>query len=141
MRTHFSPPRVKPGQVKASESGDIYAQEICLEPGLLELVRLRVAQICNCQLCIDHHTEVLRDQGESENRIEHLESWRASGLYSDRERTAFGVAEALGATPPKPVSNSTVHEAKAHFNNAEILQLTLAIFAVNDWNHRCTHDA
>ena len=141
MSTHFSPPRVKPQKVTASESKDICSQEIFLEPRLLELVRLRVAQICNCQLCIDHHTEILRDQGESENRIEHLESWPESGLYSERERTALGVAEALGSTPPKPVSKSTVQMAKAHFNDAEILQLTLTIFAVNDWNRRCTHHA
>jgi alkylhydroperoxidase family enzyme len=85
--------------------------------------------------------QVLVDQGESEDRIEHLDSWRASGLYSEREKTALTVAEALGSTPPMPVPKATVQQAKVHFNDAEILQLTWNIFAVNDWNHRCTRTA
>jgi len=140
MSTHLSPPRVKPQQVKTSEPRDIYSQEKFLEPKLLELVRLRVAQICRCQLCIDHHTEILMDQGESEERIQELSSWGQSALYSDRERTALAIGEALGSTPPKPVSKMTVQDARGHFNEGEIMQLTLTIFAVNDWNHRCTHN-
>jgi AhpD family alkylhydroperoxidase len=141
MSTHLSHFQVKPQQSKTFERRDIYSKEILLEPKLLELVRLRVAQICHCQLCVEHHTQTLVDQGESENRVEHLESWRASALYSDRERTALAVAEALGSIPPKPVSKAIIKEARAHFNGAEILQLTLTIFAVNDWNYRCTHHA
>jgi AhpD family alkylhydroperoxidase len=124
---------------KRAEPFKIYDQEIFLEPRLLELVRLRVAQICDCQLCIDHHTETLTAQGESRDRIEQLKLWRKSALYSERERVALEVGEALGSEPPKPLAKDVVCDARAHFNDAEILQLTLTIFAVNDWNHLCAH--
>ena len=124
---------------KFVESPDVHAREIFLEPNLLEMVRLRVAQICGCQLCIDHHTEALKAQGESDDRIEQLKSWRESTLYSDKERTALAVGEALGADPPKPVSKDVVRDARVHFNDAEILELTLTIFAVSDWSHLCAH--
>ena len=124
---------------KIVESADVYAKEILLESKLLALVRMRVAHICNCQLCIDVHKEALKDKGESAARIEQLQSWRVSSLYTDRERTALAVSEALGSNPPKPVSKDVVKDARAHFNDAEILQLTLTIFTVNDWSHLCTH--
>jgi len=103
------------------------------------MVRLRVAQICNCQLCMDSHIQALKILGESSERIRQLSSWRESLLYTDRERAALAVSEALGENPPKPVSKSVVRDVRVHFNEAEIVQLALAIFAVNDWNHLYVH--
>lgn len=124
---------------KSVQPPNIYEKEILLESKLLELVRLRVAQICDCRLCTDVHKETLKALGESDERIRRLRSWRESSLYNDRERTALAVSEALGSNPPQPVSKDTVRKARAHFNDAEILQLTLTIFAVNDWTHLCAH--
>ena len=139
MRTYPVRPRHSLSESKPLEPLKIYEQEIFLEPRLLELVRLRVAQICDCKLCIDHHTETLKAQGESRERLEKLKTWRESALYNNRERTALAVGEALGSDPPKPLAKDVVFDARAYFNDAEILQLTLTIFAVNDWNHLCAH--
>ncbi len=137
MNTHLRPrPTTHHGKTAPGLTHP-YDQEIFLEPRLLDLVRLRVAQICHCQLCIDLHAEELTDQGESINRIRDLPLWRNSGLYTERERTALAIAEALGSIPPKPVSKAVVSDARIHFNDAEILHLTLTIFAVNDSNHTC----
>lgn len=116
---------------------DAYEREIFLEPELLAMVRLRVAQICDSQLYVNTHTEALRAMGESEERIALLKAWRESSLYSPRERIALAMSEGLGANPPEPLSDEAVDEARRHFNNAELLQLTLTIFSASDWSQRC----
>lgn len=137
--------RLTPSQINSRRGGsrikspDIYEKEILLEPRLLELIRLRIAQICNCRLCIDHHAEVLKGLGELDERIRRLPSWRESSLFKDRERAALAISEALVKDSSKPVSKEIVREAHAHFNNAEVLQLTLAIFAIKDWAPLCDH--
>jgi AhpD family alkylhydroperoxidase len=120
---------------KASEQADAFTGKIVLEPKLQEIVRLRVAQICNCQLGIEVHTEALKAQGESNERIQQLKSWRESLLYDERERAALAVSEALGSDPPQSVSKDIVHKARSHFKDGEIIQLALTIFAVTDWNY------
>jgi len=38
-----------------------------------------------------------------------------------------------------PIPDSIVDHARNHFNDAEILQLVLAIFAASDWNYQAQH--
>jgi AhpD family alkylhydroperoxidase len=118
---------------------NVCAQEDSLDPKLLEVIRLRVAQLCNCQLCIDYHTEILKAHGESDDRIKQLNVWRESSLYEPRERAALALTEALGSDPLEPVPQNLVHDAQDYFNDADILQLTITIFAVRDSNYLCLH--
>ena len=137
MSPHPTSRRTSSPRKRASKQIDAFTDEISLEPKLLEMVRLRVAQICNCQLGIDVHTKALKAQGESVERIQQLKSWRESSLYDVRERAALAVSEVLGLDPPEPVFKNVVHEARAYFKDAEIIHLTLTIFAVTDWNNQC----
>lgn len=101
------------------------------------MVRLRVAQMGDHQPCIDAHTKALKAQGESDERIQQIKSWRESTLYDARERAALAVSEVLGSNLSESVPKDIVCNARAHFNDEEILQLTVAIFAVNDWIYLC----
>lgn len=89
-------------------------ENLSLGNRLVEMVRLRVAQICKCQLAVDVHTRGLLAQGESIGRIQRLKAWRESSLYDDRERAALAVSEALGVNPPDPTAEKVVHEARTH---------------------------
>jgi AhpD family alkylhydroperoxidase len=113
--------------------------EISIESSLLDLVRLRVALMNECPLCISYHTEALREKGESDLRIFELRSWTKSALFTDRERAALALADSLVAEASGPISKDVVQYARAHFNDAEILQLVLAAFAANDWNYQAQH--
>jgi AhpD family alkylhydroperoxidase len=40
-----------------------------LDPGLLELVKLRASQLNRCAYCLDMHSKDARARGESEQRL------------------------------------------------------------------------
>src|SRR6478609_1475079 len=66
-----------------------------LEPGLIELVKIRASQINQCANCINMHTVDARAHGETEQRIYLLSAWREAPCYTDRERAALGWTDAL----------------------------------------------
>ena len=105
-----------------------------LGPVLMELVRLRASQINGCAFCIHMHTTDLRKQGEPEMRLYMLDAWRESTLYSDRERAALGWTEALTRVSETHAPDADYAVLKAQFTEAEQVQLTLQIGAINTWN-------
>ncbi len=105
-----------------------------LDPVLMELVRLRASQINGCAFCIHMHTTDLRKQGEPEMRLYMLDAWRESTLYSDRERAALGWTEALTRLSETHAPDADYAVLKAQFTEAEQVQLTLLIGAINTWN-------
>ena len=105
-----------------------------LEKGLLDLVYFRVSQINGCAFCLDMHSKDLRAAGETEQRLYVLEAWRESPFYSDRERAALAWAEAVTTLSNKDVPDDVHEQARAQFSEAELVNLTLAVIAINGWN-------
>jgi AhpD family alkylhydroperoxidase len=66
-----------------------------VDDDLRELIKLRASQINGCAFCIDMHWKDARAAGESEERLYTLDAWRESPLYSDRERAALELCEAI----------------------------------------------
>jgi AhpD family alkylhydroperoxidase len=105
-----------------------------LEPGLLELVKIRASQINGCAFCLDMHTREARKRGEDEQRIYQLDAWRDSPLYTPRERAALGWTEAVTLISPQSVTDAPYDETCRYFNEQELAYLTLAVIAINGWN-------
>ncbi|GJE28861.1 carboxymuconolactone decarboxylase family protein [Methylobacterium organophilum] len=105
-----------------------------LETALLELVKLRASQINGCAFCIAMHATDARKHGESELRLYLLDAWRDSTLYSERERAALAWTEALTRLTETGAPDADFALAKAQFTEAELVQLTLQIGAINLWN-------
>ncbi len=105
-----------------------------LDPVLMELVRLRASQINGCAFCIHMHTTDLRKRGEPEMRLYMLDAWRESTLYSNGERAALGWTEALTRISETHAPDADYAVLKAQFTEAEQVQLTLLIGAINSWN-------
>ena len=105
-----------------------------LEKGLLDLVYFRVSQMNGCAFCLDMHSKDLRAEGETEQRLYVLEAWRESPFYSDRERAALAWAEAVTTLRDKEVSDDVYEQARAQFGETELVNLTLAVIAINGWN-------
>ena len=79
------------------------------------------------------HTRDARKLGETEDRMHLLAAWPESPLYSERERAALAWAEAVTLIQghvPDPV----YEEARRHFSEPELLDLTCAVVAINGWN-------
>lgn len=106
-----------------------------LEAGLLELVKIRVSQINGCAWCLDMHTKDARALGETEQRLHLLVTWREAPGYSPRERAALDWAEALTRLASTGyVPDAVYAEARRHFDEKALVDLTLAIVAINGWN-------
>jgi len=105
-----------------------------LEPALLNLVWLRASQINGCAWCIDMHTKDARALGETEQRLYALNAWRDAPFYSERERAALAWAESVTLVAQTHVPDDVYEEAKKHFSDQELVNLTLAIAQINVWN-------
>jgi AhpD family alkylhydroperoxidase len=66
-----------------------------LEPGLLELVRLRASLLNGCAYCIGLHTHELGKRHETADRIGQIAAWQNTSAYTERERGALAWAEAI----------------------------------------------
>ncbi|MEH6680275.1 MAG: carboxymuconolactone decarboxylase family protein [Sediminicola sp.] len=108
-----------------------YLKRATIERQLLELVDFRVSQINGCAYCLDMHSKELRNMGETEQRIYGLSAWRDAPYYSEREKAALEWAEAV--TRAK-VKDEIYELAKTEFSDGELVDLTLAITAINTWN-------
>lgn len=108
-----------------------YRKKSDIEKQLLELIDFRVSQINGCAYCLDMHSKELRAMGESEQRLYGLSAWKETPYYTDRERAALEWAEAITHAH---VNDETYQIAKAQFSDEHLIDLTLAITAVNSWN-------
>ena len=106
-----------------------------LEHPLLELVKMRASQLNGCAYCLDMHSKDLRVEGESEQRLYMISAWREASCYNDRERAALAFAEAVtrvGQT--QHVSDAVYAEVRNQFSEEELVDLTIAVLAINSWN-------
>ncbi|MDO6430272.1 carboxymuconolactone decarboxylase family protein [Flavitalea sp. BT771] len=120
--------------MKAMYAMGAYLSRSSVERALLELIYYRVSQINGCAYCLDMHTKDLRDGGESEQRLYVLPAWREAPFYSDRERAALAWAEALTKLEGRAVSDEIYEAALEEFGEEELIDLTLAVIAINGYN-------
>jgi len=104
-----------------------------IDPVLLELVQIRASQLNRCAYCLDYHTGDARKAGESEARIYQLSAWEESSLFTEKERAALALTEAVTLLP-QGVHDHVYDEAARHFEEQELAQLIALIFTVNTWN-------
>jgi AhpD family alkylhydroperoxidase len=101
-----------------------------------ELLHLRASQINGCGVCVDMHAKAARKAGESEERVFAVAAWRETPYFSDAERAALALTEAVTriADGPEPVSDAIWDAAAEHFDEAQLGALVLDIATVNLWN-------
>ena len=106
-----------------------------LEPALLELVKSRASQLNGCAWCLDMHSKDARALGETEQRLYLLAAWHDAPCYSERERAALAWTEALTRLAnAQDVPDAVYLAARQHFDEKQLVDLTLAIIAINGWN-------
>ena len=105
-----------------------------LDPRLRELVDVRVSQLNGCAFCLDMHWKDARAGGEREERLYMLDAWRESALFSERERVALELAEAMTLIAQDHVPDAVWSRVQSAFDAHEAAQLVFAITVVNAWN-------
>jgi AhpD family alkylhydroperoxidase len=105
------------------------------DAALAELVMIRASQINHCAFCLDMHLRLARENGESEDRIQLLNAWEEAGdLYSERERAALALTEAVTVLTDGFVPDEVYERAAEHFGEAELAHLVGLITVINSWN-------
>ena len=101
-----------------------------------ELVHLRASQINGCSVCVDMHAKAARKAGESEERLFAVGAWREAPYFSDAERAALALTEALTRVADRPdqVPDAIWDAAAEHFDETQLGALVLDIATVNLWN-------
>jgi AhpD family alkylhydroperoxidase len=125
---------VAPEALKAMYSLESYVRRSGLEPTLIELIKLRASQINGCAFCIDMHTKDARAHGETEQRLYLLSAWREAPFYTDRERAALEWTEAVTLVAEGHVPDSVYERVREQFSEKEMVNLTMAVVAINSWN-------
>ncbi|KGO80756.1 carboxymuconolactone decarboxylase family protein [Flavobacterium beibuense] len=111
-----------------------YLAKSAIEKELLHLIYFRVSQLNGCAYCLDMHAKDLRELGESEQRLYMLSAWEESPVYSNRERAAFTWAEAVTNLAEGHVKDAVYAYAREEFSEEELIDLTIAIIAINGFN-------
>ncbi len=105
-------------------------------PKTLHLVHMRVSQINGCAVCVDGGFQHARKAGESDERLFAVAAWRDAPYYSDAERAALAMAEAVTRLSDRedPVPDAVWKEAARHFDERELAGLLLWIATTNVFN-------
>jgi AhpD family alkylhydroperoxidase len=126
--------QVAPEAYKAMLVLQDYVNNSALEHSLMELVKIRASQINRCAYCLHMHVLDARKTGESEARINLLNAWEESELYTPRERAALRWTEELTRASERSPSDAAYEELREHFNEKDSVDLSFAIGAINTWN-------
>lgn len=110
------------------------ARDAKIEPELLELLRIRASQINGCAFCLDMHTKDARAQGETEQRIYALSAWRETPFFTERERAALALTEAVTLVHDGRVPDAVYAEAAEVFDEEQIAALIWAATVINAYN-------
>jgi AhpD family alkylhydroperoxidase len=109
-----------------------YGAELAGDRQLLQLLRLRVAQLNPCSYCLILHTEVAARFGISASRSAHLISWRESTMFSEPERAALAYCEALTVFD-QPAFSRAHDELIRHFSEREVAEIAAVVINMNVW--------
>ena len=107
-----------------------------LPPLTIELVNLRVSQINGCATCLEGHGLSAKKLGETDQRLFVVAAWREAPYFTDAERAAFALAEAMTrlSDRPEPVSDDVWDEVVRNYDEPQRGALVLAIANINLWN-------
>ncbi len=111
-----------------------FVKQSGLDPKLYELIKIRASQINGCAFCLNMHTQDARKMGESEQRIYMLNAWRESPCYTEKERAALALTEAVTLISEQGVPDDLYQEVRKYFDEKEFVALIMAINTINAWN-------
>jgi AhpD family alkylhydroperoxidase len=134
--------KAAPEAYRAVDGLDKLAKTMALSAGLAEglvhLIKLRASQINQCAFCVRMHTRDALKSGESSDRISVLPAWRESGYFTDKERAALLLTEAVTCISKGQVPDAVYAEAASHLDEQEIAAVEWLAIVINAWNRIAT---
>ncbi len=100
------------------------------------IVHLRASQINGCSFCAEMHSREMREAGESDERIFTVAAWREAPFFTEAERAALALTEALTRLSDHagPVPDELWDEVRKHYEEPAVAALLIEIGLINVWN-------
>ena len=131
-----NPVMTLPGAMKALQGLAAAVKQAGVPETTLYLIELRASQINGCSVCVDMHSREMKAAGEPDERIFMVAAWREAPYFTDAERAALALTEAVTrlADRPDAVSDEIWEDAARHYDEQALAGLVLAIASINVWN-------
>jgi AhpD family alkylhydroperoxidase len=137
IETRMSNPLlVFPGALEAIQAMHEATSAADLPDATRYMVRLRASQINGCSFCVELHSRELRAAGEGDERIFTVAVWREAPYFSEAERAALALTEAVTRLSDRadPVPTELWDEVSRHYDSQATAALLIEIGVINVWN-------
>ena len=131
-----NPVMILPDATKALHALGASAEKSGLPSRTIGILQLRASQINGCSVCVDMHSRDLKKAGETDERLFALAAWRDAPYFTDAERAALALTEAITrlSDRPDPVPDEIWDQAARHYDEPALAALLLSIALINVWN-------
>ena len=131
-----NPAMIVPDALLALQTLAAATEKTGVPPRTLALAHLRASQINGCSVCVDMARLAKKKTGETEERLFAVAAWREMPYFTDAERAALALAEAMTRLDDRadPVPDAVWEEAKKHFDERALSGLVLWIGTTNLFN-------
>ena len=108
--------------------------DIELDAVIRELIKVLASQMNRCAYCLSMHVESARKVGISDDRLHLLNAWRDAPCFTESERVALELTEAVTEISRQGVPESLYDRVRQHFSGEQYVALLATINAINAWN-------
>ena len=130
--------KAHPAAWRALNGLGLKAKEATTEAGLddtlIELLNVRISQINGCAFCLDMHVGDAVKNGESAQRLAVLPAWRDTTLFSEKERAALTLAEAITTISDARSRDHEGAQARRHLTAEEFSAVSWLAITMNAFN-------
>jgi AhpD family alkylhydroperoxidase len=107
-----------------------------VDPRVLGLVHLRASQINGCGPCVFAGIDSAKKQGETDERLHNVVTWRHTPFFTEAERAALALTEAATRIQDGApgVTDEIWDAAAAHFDEKQLSAIILDIALTNFFN-------
>src|SRR5688500_19333115 len=117
---------LRPDLAAGASAYDAAVWQSTLDWRLHELVRMRIAQINNCTVCLGWRTPQAIEAGVTDELLAGVDRASELDVYTDAEKVAIEYA-ARFATDSANIDDAFIDRLTQHFSSSEIVELTLVL--------------
>lgn len=125
---------VQPAAYKGMLTLENYIRNSGLSPMLCELIKVRASQINGCAYCMDMHTQEALKNGETNQRLFAVSTWKESPLFTEKERAALQMTDEITLISKEGVSDETYNKVLELHGEEALAQIMMQIIIINSWN-------
>jgi AhpD family alkylhydroperoxidase len=131
-----NPVMIVPDALQALQSLKASTENGGVPATTIGLVELRASQINGCSVCVDMHPRLLKEAGETDERLFAVAAWRDAPYFTEAERAALALTEAVTRLSDRadPVPDAIWEDAARHYDEQALAALIIAIATINVWN-------